>query len=92
MKVTHRCDVPACANPRHLVLRTQRGNMMDGLERGRPIICAPGEKNFAARLTEADIRLIRASAMRSGDLASRLGVSRATIDAARRRITWRHVE
>lgn len=33
--VRHRCDVPACCNPMHLLAGTQQNNIADAIERGR---------------------------------------------------------
>jgi hypothetical protein len=33
--VRHTCDVPACCNPDHLILGTQKDNIRDGISRGR---------------------------------------------------------
>ena len=35
LQVNHRCDVPACCNPAHLLLGTQRENVHDAMRRGR---------------------------------------------------------
>jgi hypothetical protein len=37
MNVCHRCDVPACVNPEHLFVGTQRDNMQDASAKGRTV-------------------------------------------------------
>jgi hypothetical protein len=55
--VRHKCDVPACINPNHLVLGTDADNMRDKKERGR----APkGEAHVSAKLSAAAVKMIRA--------------------------------
>lgn len=54
--------------------------------------CLPrGANHHNARLTEDDIRQIRASGETLAVLADRYGVSQATLSAIRRLKTWRHV-
>jgi hypothetical protein len=89
--VAHDCDNPACGNPTHLSLCTQAENLAGGVARGRPIAAAPGELNRHAKLSPDLVHMIRTSAVRSGDLALRLGVHRGTIAAIRRKATWRHI-
>ena len=33
--VLHRCDTPACINPKHLFIGSQRDNMLDCIRKGR---------------------------------------------------------
>jgi hypothetical protein len=92
LRVAHECDVTCCGNPAHLIACSQRENLLGGWSRGRPITAAPGVDNLNAKLTPELVRLIRTSAIRAGDLASRLGVSDSTIYSVRQRMTWRHIE
>jgi hypothetical protein len=51
----------------------------------------PGERNCKAKLSAEDVRLIRLSSERQGDLATRYNVSPDTIHNIRSRKTWRHL-
>jgi hypothetical protein len=89
MCVCHACDNPICCNPHHLFLGTRADNMQDmarkGRARNRPL---SGEKNGNARLTESDVREIRASSVSANKLAREYGVSQSTISRLRLRETW----
>jgi hypothetical protein len=88
--VRHRCDNPICVNPTHLEAGTQRDNLddMDRRGRRRP---ARGERQASAKLTDDDVRAIRAAAGSDRAVAKRFGVGHATVSTIRRRVTWRHV-
>lgn len=80
-EVCHFCDNPACSNPAHLFVATQRENLDDMLAKGRKF----------SKLTEGDVRLIRASSDRVKKLAERFGVHRSSIYNAREGRTWNRV-
>lgn len=88
--IMHTCDNRLCCNPSHLRLGSQADNTRDMDEKGRRV-SAYGERHCCARLTEDDVRSIRASAESTRKLGARYGVSSRTISDIKRRETWRHV-
>lgn len=73
--VMHECDNPPCCNPLHLSGGDQLTNMRQASERGR---LARGERNGAAKLTDAqvaEIREARAAGEKLRVIAERYGVS-----------------
>jgi hypothetical protein len=96
MGVCHRCDVPACVNPDHLFLGTQRDNMADCAAKGRinKVPTAVGEAVASSKLTEELVVAIRA-AKEAGEgtasIARRFNISRHTAWAVGTRRVWRHV-
>ncbi len=92
LHVLHRCDNPACVRPEHLFLGTQRDNVADMDAKGRRgEVNMRGERHPQARLTEADVRLIRSSLEHRSVLARRFGVTGQAITDVRRRKSWKHV-
>lgn len=105
-QVCHRCDNPPCCNPAHLFVGTAADNVHDAVAKGRiahgdrhgtatkPERRAVGERHGGAKLTEEDVRTIRARAA-NGDghdaLATCFGVARATVTDVVSRRKWRHV-
>ena len=57
MNVLHMCDHPACVNPKHLFLGTQKDNYLDAVAKGRMNLI--GEANGNAHLRNEDVREIR---------------------------------
>lgn len=82
--VRHTCDIRACVNVEHLQLGTQRDNIRDRQDRGRQ---ARGLANARTKLTEEDIRAVRASDLSSRALAKQLGVSHTSVLWARKGLT-----
>jgi hypothetical protein len=53
MVVAHKCDTPACHNPAHLFVCTQRENMADMRAKGRS---AKGDKHHSKKKPESIVR------------------------------------
>lgn len=88
--VCHRCDNPACVRPDHLFLGTQLDNIRDRDAKGR---AARGAQTGAAKLSDEDVRAIRAAAgdLSGRALARRYGVSHVVVQGILRGESWRHV-
>lgn len=88
--VLHKCDRPACVNPDHLFLGSHADNAADCRAKGRAYIQQPGH-NFAFtrksrvnKLTDKQVRYIRASSLKLRELAATFNVSMSTISNTRR--------
>jgi hypothetical protein len=94
LSVCHRCDHPLCCNPAHLRTGTHQDNMADMVAKGRASRhgAPPGERNWQAKLTEADVRAIRAAEGTQRAIAKRFGVSRETVRQVLRGKIWSHVK
>lgn len=86
----HTCGVARCCNPRHLRGGTHAENEADKWRHGTQG-AHRGESSPTSKLTEADVRAIRASTETHAVLAVHYGVNRRTIGGIRRRTSWRHV-
>lgn len=90
MLVCHKCDTRACVNPGHLFLGTHKDNMEDCCRKGR-IYRTPSLESPSTKLTEDQVRAIRASTEQQRVLARRYGVSDYTIRVIRTGKTWRNL-
>lgn len=92
MHVLHRCDVPACVNPDHLFLGSNKDNMNDKAVKGRcrsnPVV---GEAHPNSKLTEEQVRYILSSDKKQKDLAKELGIGKMQVSRIKRGERWRHV-
>jgi hypothetical protein len=97
MCVLHRCDNPCCCNPAHLTLGTQQDNIADMVGKGR-VRTRPrfGEENPGARLTEEQVRAMRAQRAAARTpyyvLARQFGVSTMTVLRACKGESWAHLQ
>lgn len=93
MHVCHRCDVPACVNPAHLFVGTQRDNMNDMDSKGRRGTWTPsGERNPNSKLTYADAQEIRrrhASGVATRLLAAEYAIDRSHVQGIVAGRVWR---
>lgn len=85
--VCHRCDNRKCVNPNHLFIGSFDDNMADMVAKRRQ---AHGSKNMHAKLTESDVRKIRASTDRNMDIAVQFNVSRPLISMIRNGRIWKY--
>lgn len=94
ISVLHSCDNPACVRFKHLFLGTRADNNadMDAKGRSRRVGAPSGTRNPSTKLTETDVRAIRASLEPVRELARRYGTSRVHIYAIKQRRYWAHVQ
>jgi hypothetical protein len=103
LNVCHHCDNPKCVRPDHLFLGDQRANMQDAKAKGRtrtgasiyPERLPHGERHHASKLTEEQVRAIRARhalGVTRAVLAIEYGVSNWTIGEILKGRAWKHVE
>jgi len=85
----HSCDVKACVNPDHLREGTHRDNTNDAMLRKR---MSAGERHHWAKLTEADVVIIRESRDTKANLARHFNVSKSAITSILCYKTWRHLD
>jgi|SRR5882724_6627745 len=89
--VLHRCDTPACVNPRHLFLGTQLENIADCISKGRNV---RGETQGRSKVTSSQvlkIRELRRSGVKTEAIAKEFGVSHDCVRAIVRRTRWKHL-
>ena len=89
--IMHMCDVPACINPKHLVLGTQKMNMVDCALKNRK---EHGTQKHNAKLTEEKVVEIRRKMIygaTNAALGREYGVSATVMSHIRHRQKWKHV-
>lgn len=86
--VMHACDNPSCCNPTHLIVGTHASNVADRVAKDRS---AKGSNNGRSKLTEQQVRAIRADKRTLTEVAKEYGVCIGTISLIRQRKIWQHV-
>lgn len=86
----HKCDVRICVNPDHLETGTRADNIADMDKRGRRGNVGMG--HYLAKLTDDDVRAIRASSESARIVGKRYGIAKATAIKIRAGDAWKHVK
>lgn len=93
LDVCHTCDTPICANPSHLFLGNARDNALDSVAKGRNrCVIHRGESAGSSKLTDQQVRTIKASPLSTKVLAAEYGVVRTTIQRIRSGARWTHID
>jgi len=87
--VLHSCDTPACCRPGHLFLGDAKANAEDAMRKGRH---SRGERNGQSKLTEENVRAIRADDRTQWEIARSFGVYQGVISSIKRGESWKHVK
>lgn len=86
----HTCDYRPCVNPDHIFAGTHQDNMDDMVAKGRSD--APrGECHHDAKLTEDQVRSIRADPRANTTIATEHGVTKGAIWLIKHRRNWKHI-
>ena len=95
LRVLHNCpggDNPGCVNPAHLFLGTDADNTADMVAKGRQ---SRGERQGAAKLTDAAVRAMRAEYATGtttlNALANKYGIHLQNVFQIIKRKAWKHV-
>lgn len=88
MFVCHHCDNRWCVNPDHLFLGTTYENNHDTIRKGRN---NRGERAGGSKLTEDDVRAIRAMRGSDTEIGRKYGIHPTHIARIRARERWAHV-
>lgn len=87
--VRHTCDVRNCVNPEHLIVGTQKENMLDAKQKGRKWYGEnSGENHPKAKLDWEKIKIIRSSLLPSSQLSKMFGVDKTQIYLVRKNKSW----
>lgn len=90
-EAAHSCGrgTSGCVTKRHLSWKTPVENEADKRFHGTD---SRGERNGAAKLTEADVRAIRAASGTQTSIGERFGVEQTTVSGIKRHASWAWLE
>lgn len=88
--ICHSCDNRSCVNPYHLRAGTGAANNADTIKRGRGNRKLGSECSWS-KITEKDVRYIRASGLKQVELAKKFGLKQSTVCNIMTRKIWKHV-
>lgn len=95
MFVCHHCDVRRCVNPDHLFIGSALDNMRDASRKNRIVMPKANyrsdETHQVAKLTNRQVKQIRASSLSNKELAGLFNVRPSTIWMARTGRTFKEV-
>ena len=93
--VMHQCDNPSCVNPKHLIVATQKDNMIDMSKKGRSHSNqARGINSGRHKLNEEEvieIRRLHSLGQTQKSLAKQYNLNTASIFDIVHRIHWKHI-
>lgn len=88
LMVMHSCNNKACCNPAHLQPGTAQQNTEAAYRDG---LAVSGERHHRAKLTEQQVRAIRADGRRQVDIAADHGVTQQVISRIKSQKIWRRI-
>lgn len=88
--VMHSCDTPACIEPTHLSVGTQKQNVDDMIAKNRKAILK-GTSHGRARLTDDQVKEIYLSDLSDSALAKQFAINRSVPWKIRRGQLWAHI-
>lgn len=92
LHICHKCDNRKCVNPEHLFPGTRFDNMQDCVQKGRLHPgWTPGMKNGSSKLTDNDVRAIRADNRTLLEIGKTFNITEANASMIKLRKTWKHI-
>jgi hypothetical protein len=88
LMVCHKCDNPACVNPDHLFLGTNKDNLGDMVRKGRS---RRGSRQWKASITEEQAIAIFVDQRPRIKIAEEYGTSIDVVHRIKQRTRWKHI-